>query len=81
MLFVGPPEGEIPRLLAAEQCGAAVAPSEGARLAGILGEWQADPAACARCGRKAREAFEKHFRFAHALARWEEILRPVAPAR
>jgi glycosyltransferase involved in cell wall biosynthesis len=81
VLFVGPPEGEIARLLAGGQCGATVAPSEGARLAEILGQWQADPAACTRCGRQAREAFEKHFRFERALAHWEEILRPVVPAR
>ena len=75
VLFVGPADGEIPRLLAREQCGAAFAPGEGARLADIVVQWQADPVCRAQLGGHARAAYENHFTFGSALARWEEILR------
>ena len=38
VLFVGPPGGEIAQLLAREQCGMAVGPDDGARLAGLITE-------------------------------------------
>ena len=79
VLFVGPPDGEIARLLAREQCGLTVAPAEGARLAGLVAEWQSDPARCQRRGRQARAAGEKHFMFAAALGRWEGLLRRGSP--
>ena len=75
VLFVGPPNGEIARLLTHEKCGVALAPGEGARLAETVAAWQAAPARGALLGRAARAAYEKHFTFAAALARWEEILR------
>lgn len=78
VLFVGLPGGEIAQLLAREQCGAAVGPAEGARLAGLITDWRADPALCAHLGRHARAAYERHFTFDAALAAWEQILRPVA---
>ncbi len=80
VLFVGPPEGEIARLLAHEQCGVAVDPVEGTRLADAVGQWYAEPARRAEMGQKARAAFEKHFSFPGALARWEEVLRRAGTA-
>jgi colanic acid biosynthesis glycosyl transferase WcaI len=81
VLFVGPPDGEIARLLAREQCGTAVAPGEGARLAGVVRQWQDDRAARLRLGRQGRAAYERHFAFAPALEHWEEILRRAAAER
>jgi glycosyltransferase involved in cell wall biosynthesis len=78
VLFVGPPEGEIARLLAREQCGAAFAPADGAGLAATIRQWQADPARPAQLGRAARDAYEKNFTFESALAHWETILRRAA---
>ena len=78
MLFVGPTEGEIARLLQQEQCGVAVAASDGQILAATIAAWQADPALRTQLGRNARSAYERHFTFANALARWEEILRQAA---
>lgn len=78
VLFVGPPDGEIAHLLAREQCGAAFAPGDGAGLAETVTAWQADPARRTEMGRAARAAYEKHFMFDAALARWEEILRRAA---
>ena len=81
VLFVGPLGGEIARLLERERCGLAVAPAEGNRLAEIVAQWQASPAARAQQGRQARAAYEKHFTLAAALRRWEEILRPAGASR
>lgn len=78
VLFVGPPAGEIARLLAREQCGVALAPTEGTRLAETVRRWQTEPDHCARLGRRSRTVYEQQFTFAGALDRWEKILRQVA---
>jgi glycosyltransferase involved in cell wall biosynthesis len=73
VIFAGPPDGEIARLLQEEKCGVTVAPGEAARLAEILVQWQTDPDR-QKQPPAARIAYEKHFTFASALGRWEEIL-------
>jgi glycosyltransferase involved in cell wall biosynthesis len=78
VLFVGPPEGEIARLLARERCGSSFGPGDGAKLSATILEWQTDPAACRQLGRRARETYERHFTFDSALAAWERILHPDA---
>jgi glycosyltransferase involved in cell wall biosynthesis len=78
VLFVGPPDGEIARLLAREQCGEAVGPTDGAQLADVIRAWQADPARCALFGRQARAAYERQFTFSAALAQWDALLRQAA---
>lgn len=78
VLFVGPPGGEIARLLADERCGVAVGPGDGERLAATIALWQADPAQCAQFGRNARAVYARRFTFAAALTRWDEILRESA---
>jgi len=78
VLFVGPPDGEIARLLAREQCGAAFAPSDGSGLASTVRQWQADATRRTQLGRAARSAYERHFTFGSALAHWEDILRRAA---
>lgn len=78
VLFVGPAGGEIARLLAREGCGSAVNAGEPGRLAGIIQEWQANRAACTELGRRARDAHQRSFTFAAALAAWEKLLRQPA---
>lgn len=78
VLFVGPPDGEIARLLARARCGAAFAPADGAGLAVTVTAWSADAAMRTQLGRAARAAHEQDFTFGSALARWEEILRRAA---
>jgi glycosyltransferase involved in cell wall biosynthesis len=78
VLFVGPPEGEIARLLARAQCGAAFAPADAAGLATTIRQWQADPSRRVLLGRAARAAYEGHFTFSAALVHWEKILRQAA---
>jgi colanic acid biosynthesis glycosyl transferase WcaI len=75
VLFVGPPEGEIARLLADGQCGLAFGTGDGERLAVTIAAWQEDPAQRAVLGRNARTVYERRFTFAAALTRWEDILR------
>ncbi len=81
VLFVGPVAGDIGQLLAREQCGAALAPGDGAGLAAAITRWQADAVLRAGLGAHARAAYERQFTGEAALARWEEILRRLAPDR
>lgn len=78
VLFVGPTDGEIARLLAREECGAAFGPADSAGLAATISAWQTDPARCQRLGRRARAVYEHRFAFAAALTQWDEILRRTA---
>lgn len=75
VLFVGPPDGEIARLLAQEKCGAAFGPGDGERLAATIAAWQADPAQRSPLGHNARAAYERRFTFTAALTHWDDILR------
>jgi colanic acid biosynthesis glycosyl transferase WcaI len=78
VLFVGPVEGEIARLLMREDCGLACAPHDGAHLARAIAGCAADPARRAQLGRNGRAAYVKMFSFDAALARWQEILREAS---
>jgi colanic acid biosynthesis glycosyl transferase WcaI len=78
VLFVGPTDGEIARLLAQGQCGVAVGPGESERLAATITEWQTNAAHRTQLGRNARAVYERQFTFAAALARWDDILRQSA---
>ena len=74
VLFVGPPNGDIARLLEREECGLTVAPADGIRLAEIIAHWESDPALTAGLGRNARAAYESHFTFDSALRHWLALL-------
>lgn len=78
VLFVGPPAGDIARLLQRDECGAALAPGDAAGLAEAITRWQADAALRARLGGNARAAYERQFTGDTALARWEEVLKKVS---
>jgi colanic acid biosynthesis glycosyl transferase WcaI len=79
VLFVGPTDGDIARLLKQEDCGATVAPADDAGLASIVTRWRADAAQRTRLGANARAAYERLFSYDTALMRWEELLRSTAP--
>jgi colanic acid biosynthesis glycosyl transferase WcaI len=74
VLFIGPTSGEIAGLLQREHIGWSGVPGDGAALAETIRLWQASPELRRQCGRHARAAYEKHFRFSAALARWEGLL-------
>ncbi len=78
VLFVGPPEGEIARLLQQERCGLAVAPGGAERLAETMVAWSDARDMARATGRRAREVYERQFAFASALARWEQVLVEAA---
>lgn len=75
VLFVGPRDGDIARLLQREDCGASLAPGDATGLAGVITHWQADAALLTRLGRNAREVYVREFTYAATLARWNEVLR------
>jgi glycosyltransferase involved in cell wall biosynthesis len=77
VLFVGPVDGGIARLLETEKCGASHAPADGAGLAATIARWQADAAGCSQLGRRSRAVYERRFTFATALEQWHEILHRV----
>ncbi len=80
VLFIGPADGEIARLLAREECGAAFAPADGAALAATIATWRADPPIRAQMGLRARAAYEEQFTLAAALAQWDAILHRAQAA-
>ncbi len=81
VLFVGPGDGEIARMLARAQCGAAFDPKDGAGLATAVAAAHADPDGRVRQGQAGRTAYEQHFRFGAALGRWEKILLAASTQR
>ena len=76
-LFVGPPDGDIARLLHAQDCGAAFAPGADGVLADTLLRWSRDPAAVLRLGASARRAYTTGFTVTAALAGWDTLLRDL----
>ncbi len=77
-LFVGPPAGDIARLLETNSCGATFRPGDAALLADTIARWQADPELLRRLGAAARATYLQAFTFEAALARWDECLRRVS---
>jgi glycosyltransferase involved in cell wall biosynthesis len=77
-VFVGPPSGDIARLLHAQECGAAFAPGAAGELAATLRQWAADPERAREFGRNARRLYEEKFTATGALAQWDALLHRVA---
>ena len=73
-VHLGAAHGEVARILRDAGAGCVVAPSDAARLAGVLREWHDDRARAAAMGRRGRRLFERRFERAHAMARWDEVL-------
>ena len=81
VLFVGPPGGDIGRLLDREGCGRAFAPGDATGLADTIVRWHASPGTVSELSRAARAVYEREFTFAAALDRWEQALhRAAGPA-
>ena len=81
VLFVGPGRSGLAALLAREECGLSLAPSEAGGLAAAIRTLRGDPARRQALGRAARGCYERHFTFAAAVARWDGLLRGVAGRR
>jgi colanic acid biosynthesis glycosyl transferase WcaI len=79
-IFVGDEDGEIARLLRADNVGWTVAPNDSARLAALILELAANPVLTQAMGHRARSAFERGFNLPVAVAAWEKALAEVQPA-
>ena len=67
------PDGEIARLVREHDCGAVVAPGDGAALAAALRRLAADPREAAGQGARARALLEARFTRRQAFASWERL--------
>jgi colanic acid biosynthesis glycosyl transferase WcaI len=77
-LFVGPTGGEIAQLLADESCGNTIATGDARTLASTLTAWASDRAQLASLSTAARRAYERRFRFANLVERWDALLHETA---
>lgn len=81
VLHVGPPDGDIARLLRQEACGASFAPGEARALADTIARWHAHPAQRAELGTRARAVYERDFQADAAVTGWDSLLQRLgAPA-
>jgi colanic acid biosynthesis glycosyl transferase WcaI len=78
-LYVGDPEGDVPRIIRGAGCGRTIESGDGASLAEIIDEWSKDPDTVRAMGRQARAAFERSFEKRHAVQAWSVMLGSLAP--
>lgn len=76
-LFVGDPDGEIARLIAAGECGDAVTIGDWRRLAERVVAYADDPEARRAAGERARRLFDTGFTESVGHAAWERVLRDL----
>jgi glycosyltransferase involved in cell wall biosynthesis len=79
-IFIGDAEGEVARLIRANDCGFVVAPGDAGALAVAIRTLSADRSRCEAMGRRGRELHEARFAPAIALRGWERILTEVSDA-
>ena len=72
-VYIGSLDGEIPRVLADNRCGVAIAEGDGESLAKELISLEQDPRARTAIGRAARRVFETAFDKPVALAAWRDV--------
>lgn len=75
VIYIGNPEGEIPRILRAGGCGHTIVPGNSDRLAGLLTNLASDSEMVSRMGSNARRLFEQRFDRPIALQMWQEVLQ------
>jgi glycosyltransferase involved in cell wall biosynthesis len=74
VVFIGDPDGELARLIAAAEVGISVRSGDSEGLCRALHELRDDEAERARMGARARRVFEERYTLAAAVARWREVL-------
>ena len=74
VIVIGDPDGEQARLVRTADCGAVVRCGDGPRLIAALKAARSDPEWVRAAGERARAAFDAHYDFQLALARWREAL-------
>lgn len=78
VLFVGPKDGEIARLIAKDDCGFAFAPKQAREIADALVQLRDTAPLRSRLGPCARACYERHFTAPRALDGWENLFRALA---
>ncbi|HEV2269428.1 MAG TPA: glycosyltransferase family 4 protein [Steroidobacteraceae bacterium] len=74
VVFIGDPDGELARLIAATEVGISVGSGDSAGLCCALRALRDDEAGRARMGARARAIFEERYTLAAAVARWRDVL-------
>ncbi len=74
-LFVGDPNGEVPRLLLENVCGATVQIGDGIGLAMQIRTLASSPELVQDMGGNARRLFEERFEMKIAMGKWESVIR------
>lgn len=75
MAFIGDEDGELARLIKANDCGFIVRQGNANLLAGRILELAADPETCHRYGRAARQLLQSRFSRADAHKQWHNLLQ------
>jgi glycosyltransferase involved in cell wall biosynthesis len=78
MVFVGDPDGEIPRFLAKFDCGVGFGCQDSMGLASYIAHLAEDAAEAARLGRNARAALERDLTQQASMDAWFELLHRAA---
>lgn len=78
-LFVGDPDGEVPRVIRDSGCGVAVATGDPDALVAAIRTLRGSPARAREMGHAARTLFEGRYTRVAAFERWRELLRAVQP--
>jgi len=73
-IFIGDPEGEIPRIIETEQCGWSFGVGQSFQVASRIAELAADPDQVRVAGERARRAFEQRFDMPQACSQWRALL-------
>lgn len=77
VLYVGPRETEVARVIEESQCGLVIEQGDSAGLVKAIETLHADPQLAQAMGRRAREVFERTFTRSHACERWLRLLQNV----
>jgi glycosyltransferase involved in cell wall biosynthesis len=73
-IYVGDPDGEIPRILGESGCGYATAIGDSQGLASCIQDLAGDAGRVKEVGRHARDVFDRRFAQTHAMRAWEKML-------
>lgn len=77
VLYVGPRESEVARVIEESQCGLVIEQGDSAGLVKAIETLHADPQLAQAMGRRAREVFERTFTRSLACERWLRLLQNV----
>jgi len=79
-VFIGDPDGEIPRILNRYKCGFTITSSDSQGLAECIRQLRSDPVLAASLGKNARHVFQENFDKRIALNLWGSLLEDLANA-